>query len=95
MNIDQTNTTRAIKKLEKAGYVTVTIDELDRRNKKIYLTNNGHKIIEPIMTVLHESRTTMLEGVTSNERKQLFYLLQKIEGNVEKGIQVIKEKKDE
>lgn len=37
LSIDGANTTRAIKKLEKEGYVIRKQDEKDRRVKRIYL----------------------------------------------------------
>lgn len=89
--IDRANTTRAIKKLEQAGYVKTIVDTADKRNKKLYLTKEGHGIIPAIRQVLVKTRITMLEGLTEEESEQLFCLLEKIEKNVEKGIETMKE----
>lgn len=95
LNIDKANTARAIKKLEKIGYVESIIDAEDKRNKKIYLTKEGHTIIPFIKESLMRTRLIMLHGFTKTETNQLFYLLDKIENNVEKGIAEMRENVDE
>ena len=91
LNIDRANTTRAIKKLEQAGYVKSVVDSADKRNKKLYLTQEGHTLIPSIRAFLFEIRLTMLVGFTEEESNQLYFLLEKIEKNIEKGIVAIKE----
>ena len=91
LNIDRANTTRAIKKLEEVGYVESIIDPIDKRNKQLYLTQEGHSIIPTIRDYLLSTRLIMLDGFTEQESNQLFYLLEKIERNIEKGILAIKE----
>lgn len=65
--VDKTTTAKAIRKLEKEGYVRREIDPVDFRNQNIYLTDDGKAIVPKIEEVLAEVMETGLAGIDLDE----------------------------
>ncbi len=78
LNIDEANTTRAIKKLEKEGYVIRKRDEEDRRVKRIYLTEKALEIKPKVLDLMNQWEEKMLKSLTSVEREVFIDLLKKV-----------------
>ena len=51
--MDRTTLTAALKPLERAGYVTVTRDEADRRGKRLTLTGAGRSVLSGAVPIWH------------------------------------------
>ncbi|GAA0866221.1 MarR family transcriptional regulator [Paraclostridium tenue] len=78
LNIDKGTTARAIKKLEKEGFLIREKDKIDKRAYKIYLSDKGKcakNTIYNIMDKLEEKRTANLN---EEERNTLMILLKKV-----------------
>ncbi|MFS8541400.1 MAG: MarR family transcriptional regulator, partial [Tissierellales bacterium] len=71
-------TTRAIKKLEKEGYVIRKRDEEDRRVKRIYLTEKALEIKPKVLDLMNQWEEKMLKSLTSVEREVFIDLLKKV-----------------
>lgn len=78
LSIDGANTTRAIKKLEKEGYVVRKQDEKDRRKKRIYLTEKAIKMKPKIFNLIEQWENSLSESLTKAERKALGEILKKM-----------------
>lgn len=78
LNIDEANTTRAIKKLEKEGYVIRKRDDKDRRTKRIYLTEKALEIKPKVLDLMNKWEDEMLKSLTSVEREVFIDLLKKV-----------------
>lgn len=79
--VDKATTARALKKLEKEGYVKRVPDDSDKRAYKVYLTRKG-KDLRPI---LHNKLSTwtalLLTDFSDREKKQLVSYLKRIAQN--------------
>jgi len=70
--------TRAIDRLEIAGYVRRTVDPGDRRAVRLYLTRKGEEIIPVILAIDRDWETEVCRDLSSDERNILRKLLQQI-----------------
>ncbi|MDO9547846.1 MAG: MarR family transcriptional regulator [Candidatus Marinimicrobia bacterium] len=81
LSIDKATTTRAIHKLIESGYVRRETDPADRRAYFIYLTDKG-LALKPELTQLSRDWSAQLSsGFTSEEKEQIFQLLEKMSYN--------------
>ncbi|WP_405290537.1 MarR family winged helix-turn-helix transcriptional regulator [Methanobrevibacter sp.] len=71
-NINKGAVARSIKKLEDNGLVKRQIDENNRRQNKISLTEKGEEILEKSTTILHDWEESVIldEGYISKEMLQ-------------------------
>ena len=80
--LDKTTTTRTIEKLLSEGYITREPDESDKRAYKLYTTPKAAAIRPTLASILDEWNQIMLGGFTSEEREQIFSLIDKINSNI-------------
>ena len=66
------------------GYLTRTTDEHDARLKRLELTELGKRVHLDTIAVIDSAHDTMEAGVTDEERRICFKVLEKICKNVEK-----------
>ena len=78
LNIDKGTTARAIKKLEKEGFLIREKDKIDKRAYKLYLTPKGKNVKKDIYEVLSKWEIYMTSNLTEDESDLLRCLLQKI-----------------
>lgn len=76
--IDKATTARAMMKLESLGYVERHVDEEDRRANKVYLTEKGRAIEPEIRRCLKEWAEFVTEGLTEEEARQAYSLLERM-----------------
>ena len=79
---DTPNTSRIIDILVKKKLVTRQVDELDRRNFKINLTQAGRDLKEKFIPLAVEVIEKALVGFHSDERKYLIKMLNRIYDNL-------------
>ena len=72
------------KDIESKGYLTRTTDEHDARLKRLELTELGKKVHLDTIAVIDSAHDTMEAGITDEERRICFEVLEKICKNVEK-----------
>ena len=86
LNIDKATTARAIKKLEKDGYVIKKVLPENRREYKIYLTKKAIDIKPIIDDVLYSWTHILLQKISEEEREQVQQILKKMAHNAAKYI---------
>ena len=81
VSVDKGTTTRAIKKLEESGYVTLALNQQDKRKYHIYLTPKALESKEEILSISKKWEDQLLGCLSSTEVDNLFALLRKISTN--------------
>ena len=87
LHFDKAHTARTIIKLIDLGYVRKEQNEKDKRSHRLFLTNNGKDLIPAIKQAVDNWNKTLTSGFSSEEKKMLFELLNKM---VEKSISEVK-----
>lgn len=82
--IARSTVTNILQLMEKKGYLTRTTDEHDARLKRLELTELGKKVHLDTIVVIDSAHDTMEAGITDEERRICFEVLEKICKNVEK-----------
>lgn len=80
--IDKTTTAKAIRKLETEGYIRRETDPEDQRYNRLYLTDEGKRIVPEVRAVLEEVTRLSREGLSDEEYELLLNLLQRMLLNV-------------
>ena len=78
--------TKALNKLEEAGYVSRQVSAKDRRSRRVRLTASGKARIEEAMAGLLVHHKVTLDGILGpGEKAELIGLLQKLLDNLDEG----------
>lgn len=80
LNVEAPTITRTLVRMEKNGWIIRTPGE-DKRERIIQLSDDAKNKFPFIKQTIHTLETEMLSDLTSEEKKQLHYLLSKI-GNL-------------
>ena len=75
---DNATVTRAVKKLEETGYIRVEPDARDRRAKRLYPTEKGTAMLEPIRQMRADWFAQVTEGFTDAEKAQADALIARL-----------------
>lgn len=78
LDVTMAATTTMIDKLLDAGLVRRERSREDRRVVKVEITRKGAKVVEEFREQFHQVIITILDKLTSSERKQLVYIHRKI-----------------
>jgi len=78
---DNGTVTRAVRKLAEREYIRVEPDARDRRAKRLYPTERGEAMLEPIRKMRQEWFETVTEDFTEEEKAQISGLLVRLAGN--------------
>lgn len=81
MSVDKATTTRAVLKLEEAGYVKRALNEKDKRKYYIYLTDKAVEKKDEILTICCLWENQLTECLSNEEKDTLMLLLKKIARN--------------
>lgn len=79
--VDKATTARSISKLSENGYVTVNIDESDKRIHRVYLTDYAKSIKNEILQIATEWEEKLLNSLDTKEIEQLYEIFDKIARN--------------
>ncbi|MCY9344414.1 MarR family winged helix-turn-helix transcriptional regulator [Bacillus inaquosorum] len=82
LNCEPPTVTNMVKTLEKKGFVYRKKDLTDGRVSRVYLTDQGLAVREPIEKVWTRQQEKLLRGLTGEDRQLLNELLQKMEENL-------------
>ena len=78
LRIDKAGTTRALRKLEKSGYIFRKPDEKDRRGNLVYLTEKAWQI-QPLLLKFYSNWLNLaLDGLSEDELATLYQLLNRV-----------------
>jgi DNA-binding MarR family transcriptional regulator len=79
----QPNTVSALQTMLKAGWVTITRGETDRRTTLVRLTPKGRRLMRQLLPEIREVvRPFLLDGFSDQEEAELRRLLNKVCDNV-------------
>ena len=81
LKIDKATTAKAIKKLEKEGYIKRNIDSKDKRAYKVFLTKKALNIKPEIHSILRNWADVISEGFSEDEKKLVSELLRRMANN--------------
>ncbi|MGN1271525.1 MAG: MarR family winged helix-turn-helix transcriptional regulator [Lactobacillus sp.] len=90
LNIDRTTTARSVQKLVNNDLVVKKTDSNNKKNKKLFLTEKGQKLVKIIERENKYSNETSLEGLTDDEKNTLLRLLTKVAENASESWQFVK-----
>lgn len=75
--------TNMVKTLEKKGFVYRKKDSEDGRVSRVYLTEKGEAVREPIEQIWHKQQSKLLNGLSTEDLKLLNKFLQQMEKNLQ------------
>ena len=81
---DKASLTNLINNLEKKGWVERKEDPNDRRNKQIYLTQEGEALSTRVTPLLHEVYDSVEEKLSAKEMESCIRYLRKLDMTLEK-----------
>ncbi|GIN12180.1 MULTISPECIES: MarR family winged helix-turn-helix transcriptional regulator [Shouchella] len=90
IKVDRTTAARAIKKLEKNGFIEKKEDAHNKKIKKLFPTQKGERVYPFIRKENDYSNTVALAGFSESEADTIFHLLQRVRKNVEKDWEFVK-----
>ncbi|MEL6589144.1 MAG: hypothetical protein AAFQ68_03650, partial [Bacteroidota bacterium] len=74
--------TRAISVLEQKNFVVRVPDQLDRRQKRVFLTHQGRQVQEEMMRIGQESLQYVTRGIEDDELETCRKVLLQIQENL-------------
>jgi DNA-binding MarR family transcriptional regulator len=83
LHMDKGTTARAVKALERSGYIVRVQDRRDKRKKRIRLTSKARTIETTLFETLLEWTELITRGLTPAEKRQSLYLLYRLAANAE------------
>lgn len=93
MDISAAAVAVSLKKLEKRGYIKREMVEEDNRLNKITITEKGNGVVEQSKQIFDYADRKIFEGFTDDEKNTLSGLLRKLDANLIKMEDEIKQKK--
>lgn len=82
LKCEPSTVTNMLKTLEKNNFVIRSRDPVDARISRVYLTEKGRNVREPIQRIWNNQQKKMLEDVSMEERLLLKKILKQIENNI-------------
>ena len=82
LNCEPPTVTNMVKTLERKDFVYRKKDSVDGRVSRVYLTEKGLAVREPIERVWHKQQDKLLNGLSAEDRKLLNGFLQQMENNL-------------
>jgi DNA-binding MarR family transcriptional regulator len=93
--INKGTAARGVAELEAAGYVRREPDAEDRRARRLYLTENGVRLIPAVYATLRHVTDICATDLSANELEELFTLLDRVEAAATAHIAEAKEEQEE
>lgn len=90
IKVDRATAARAIKKLEKKGFIEKKFDEHNKKNKKLFPTGRGNNIYPFIIRENEYSNNIALKNFSEKETELLTDLLQRMRKNIDNDWKYVK-----
>lgn len=90
LKVDRSTASRAIEKLNQAGFIKKIIGEDNKKNVRLYATEKGRNIFTMLQREEEYSNEIALNGISQEEQNTLLELLTKIRKNVEPDWELVK-----
>lgn len=78
--IRRSSVTTILQLMEKNGFITRCSDEKDARLKRIHLTSEGYTAHLRVRDIIHEAENELCRTITDEQKKELFSLLDNLDG---------------
>ena len=72
----------SLKKLEKAGLITKTMDETDNRLNRIVITDRGNQVVKHSKQIFQSTEKRVFEGFTEEEKSTLTDFMERLHTNL-------------
>ncbi|HEY0963920.1 MAG TPA: MarR family transcriptional regulator [Pseudomonadales bacterium] len=82
MDITAITLTGLLDRMERDGWVERRADPVDRRAKRVYLTEKVAPVTKELRALAREVRKTALQGLSDSEQQVLMNLLQRVRANL-------------
>lgn len=82
IGLDKATVSRSINRLEKEGYLCLSIDENDRRANFVELSEKGINLHNQVIDIALDRERAMLEALTQDEIEQFIRILNKLNQNI-------------
>lgn len=82
MDITAITLTGLIDRMEREGWVERRADPVDRRAKRVYLTEKVAPVTKELRSLAREVRKSAMQGLSEAEQQQLMSLLIKVRSNL-------------
>ncbi len=79
--VDKGTTARTLARLEEAGLITRSVDEHDRRIKRVRVTDRAREMAPAIRAAARAWNDKLLEGFSAEEREMALSFLQRMTDN--------------
>ncbi len=90
LKVDRSTASRAVEKLNLAGFVRKETTDDNRKNVRLYTTEKGLDVFRMLQKVEAYSDAVALNGISPEEREILLRLLTKVRKNVEPDWELVK-----
>ncbi|WP_323704473.1 MarR family transcriptional regulator [Mammaliicoccus sp. Dog046] len=90
LKIDRATASRAIKNLEKNGFILKKSDDINKKNKLLFPTDKGEEIYPFIIRENAHSNAVALSGFNDKEVDQLANYLERVKDNIADDWQYVK-----
>jgi DNA-binding MarR family transcriptional regulator len=87
LRVDKATTAKAIKHLEKEGYITRDIDEKDKRAYKLFLTQKALDIRSELYKILRKWEDVFSAGLAADEKKTFLKTIEHMAENASTAVQ--------
>lgn len=81
---DKGQLARLVSGLRERGLLEARVDEADRRNQRLYLTQDGEQAQQALKREAKKAAALAVRGLADEERKQLLQLLARVRDNLER-----------
>lgn len=85
LGVEPPTVTKTLGRLESSGLIERRPDQDDARCGRVFLTEGGRNLEEPLKRVWEENEKKLLAGVSEKERRELHGLLGRVRRNLETG----------
>ncbi|MFD1957549.1 MarR family winged helix-turn-helix transcriptional regulator [Paenibacillus thailandensis] len=82
LNCEPPTITNMVKSLEQNGFIYRKRDEKDARVMRIYLTDKGKELEEPVRRIWQQHQDKLLKSISTEERLLLRRLMKQMESNL-------------
>jgi DNA-binding MarR family transcriptional regulator len=90
LKVDRSTASRAVEKLNQAGFVRKETGDENRKNVRLYPTEKGAEVFSMLKKVEAYSDSVALDGITPEEKDILLSLLTKVRRNIEPDWDLVK-----
>ena len=83
LGVEPPTVTKMLRRLERCGLVSRRQDSEDARSFRVYLTDEGRALEEPVVLCWERVEEKALAGMSAGERRSLHRLLTKVRANLD------------